>query len=274
MKRLGYAGLLFLIGCVLAGVFGMLHNQISYAVSPEYFTQFMFHQFDINPMFTDRAGAAFVGFLASWWMGFLISIFVVPVAMVFREPKQFFAQTLKAFVVVALTALLTGLIALIVSYFTIDESSVAQYHRIVGTTAENVAFLRAGMMHNFSYLGGIFGIITAITYLLLTRYVFKRNKVNKILRNTISEVKQKKKPITLEKYRKLIRILFVLITIRILCFAYILYQGINDFIVIFNTDRTFFYEIRIIMTLVISPLFFIVFLDILTLWKIKKEKIS
>ena len=98
--------------------------------------------------------------------------------MVFREPKQFFAEALKAFGVAALTALLTGVIALIVSYFTIDESSVPEFHPIVGTTAENVAFLRAGMMHNFSYLGGVFGIITAITYLLLTRYVFKINKLN------------------------------------------------------------------------------------------------
>ena len=39
---LGYAGL----GAVLAGLYGILHDEITYTISPEYFTRLKFYQFD------------------------------------------------------------------------------------------------------------------------------------------------------------------------------------------------------------------------------------
>ena len=174
MQKLGLAFLLIGLACVLAGIYGMLHNQISYTVSHEYFTKFKFNQFGIDRDLPERVGAAQVGFLASWWMGLIISLFIVPVGMIFKEPKRFFIQALKAFGVVALTALLTGMVALIISYHTTYAPDAL---RQVGSAAQNLAFRRAGTMHNHSYLGGGIGIITGILYLIITRiFVYRAKK--------------------------------------------------------------------------------------------------
>ena len=58
------------LAVLAAGAFGMVHDQISYTVSPEYFTKFKFLQFRLlDPEVPERLRAAKVGFLASWHPG-------------------------------------------------------------------------------------------------------------------------------------------------------------------------------------------------------------
>lgn len=60
LVRVLAAVLLVGVACVLSGLYGAVHNQISYSVSPEYFTKFKFVQFRINGL-PHRLGAAVVG---------------------------------------------------------------------------------------------------------------------------------------------------------------------------------------------------------------------
>ena len=66
------------------------------------------------------------------------------------------------------TALLVGLGALVYASFTISEASLPAYG-YPSAVADKVAFARAGTMHNFSYLGGFLGIVTASLYLIVER---------------------------------------------------------------------------------------------------------
>jgi hypothetical protein len=63
VKSLGLF-LLFLPAAVLvAGLFGMIHNQISYSVSDEYFTKFKFIQFHLlDPDVPERIAPPKLGF--------------------------------------------------------------------------------------------------------------------------------------------------------------------------------------------------------------------
>jgi MFS family permease len=144
---------LLIAACVIAGLYGALHDQISYTVSPDYYHGFKFHQFDIPEHLQGRVGAAIVGWYASWWMGILIGIPVLIVGLILPGWRSYLKHCLIAFVVVAGTALLIGLGALTYASFAISES----------------AFARAGTMHNFSYLGGFLGIITGSVYLVIIR---------------------------------------------------------------------------------------------------------
>ena len=55
-----------LIGAVIAGVYGVLHDQITYAISPEYFTHMKFKQFHYADVgLGDRVFVATIGFLAA-----------------------------------------------------------------------------------------------------------------------------------------------------------------------------------------------------------------
>ena len=45
MKKLGIFIISIFIAVLLAGIYGMLHDQVTYSISPEYFTVFKFEQF-------------------------------------------------------------------------------------------------------------------------------------------------------------------------------------------------------------------------------------
>lgn len=153
--------LLLVVAAFAAALFGALHNQLSYSVGPTYFTEFKFIQFNVGLDFPRRLGAAVVGVQASWWMGpliglpaFLYGLFAVPKA------RSYLAAGLgSVFVVIllatfgALAGLLGGLIAdntgLIDDMITFPE----------GPTRQDL--LRAGFMHDASYLAGALGLVAA-----------------------------------------------------------------------------------------------------------------
>jgi hypothetical protein len=173
MKRLSKIPILLLVGCLLAGLYGALHDQISYSVSSEYFTCFKFYQFQTPEHLQNRLGAALVGWAATWWMGIFIGLFVIPAGMIICIEEKYFRHTLESFAVVAMTAFVIGMGGLIVSFFVIDASSLPPWPYPESVT-DKVAFARVGTMHNFSYLGGVVGIVTGIIYLVIRRFKFRR----------------------------------------------------------------------------------------------------
>lgn len=152
---------LLIVSAVAAALFGALHNQLSYSVGPTYFTDLKFLQFNISDTIPERLGAAYVGILASWWNGpliglpaFLYGLLTVP------NPRSYLAAGLGAvFVVIllatfgALAGLLGGLIADNTGFWD-DGISFPD-----GPTRQDL--LRAGFMHDASYIAGALGGIAA-----------------------------------------------------------------------------------------------------------------
>ena len=65
---------------------------------------------------------------------------------------------------VVLVALSIGLTALAFSFVLVDAQHMPT--RMAGRVVEDpVAFARAGMMHNYSYLGGFIGLIAGIVFM-------------------------------------------------------------------------------------------------------------
>ena len=168
MAKFALFPVLLVAACIVAGTYGALHNQISYTVSPDYFFAFKFHQFGIPEDLRNRIGASIVGWHASWWMGLIIGVPVLLIGLILPDSKSYFAHGLSAFAVVACTALIVGLGALVYGYFTISEEALPGYWYPQGVT-DRISFARAGNMHNFSYLGGGIGIITGSVYLIVAR---------------------------------------------------------------------------------------------------------
>lgn len=158
--------ILIVIGCFLAGAFGILHDQLTYTVSPEYFHKFKFIQFQVIDSLHTRAGVAIVGFAATWWMGLIISVPLI-ITGLFSKYK-FFINVIKSYVLVLVITLLIGLLALLYGYIFIHEGTLPNYRYPYGLI-DKVAFARVGIMHNFSYLGGIFGLIIGVIYLIIVR---------------------------------------------------------------------------------------------------------
>ena len=176
LRKLLLVPVLLIIACVMAGVYGVVHNQVSCTVAPEYFTQFKYVQFGLSPETPLRVGAAIVGWGAAWWMGIVIGSVLVPVGMIVPGPRRFFVATVKGFGVAAGTALVCGLGALAVATLTIDAGDARQVVRYGNQMEDDVAFLRAGAMHNFSYAGGLLGIIAGSVFLVVERRRARRAK--------------------------------------------------------------------------------------------------
>jgi hypothetical protein len=170
LARLACAPLLLLLGCAISGIYGALHDQISYTASPDYFHAFKFHQFRIPPDQHNRLGAAIVGWKATWWMGVVIGVPLLTAGLLLtRTWREFVSRSLIAFGVVATTALVIGLAALAGAAATISETRLPGFW-FPDEPIDKVAFARVGVMHNFSYLGGFLGILTGVIYLAIARF--------------------------------------------------------------------------------------------------------
>ncbi len=160
------------VAAMIAGLYGAAHDQISYTVSPEYFTRFKFIQFDLPWAYDNpRLGAAYVGFLATWWMGVFVAIPLGLFGFMFRKPRQMAANLAGSLLAAVMVALLTGLIGLAYGYQQVTEQTITAYRQwIPSTVTDPVQFMRVGVMHDASYLGGLTGLIAGITYLILAKW--------------------------------------------------------------------------------------------------------
>jgi hypothetical protein len=172
--------LISLISTLLSGLYGVLHNQITYSISPEFYTKFLFYRFGLDEYFThsQRIGASLVGFLSSWWVGLAAGLTLGSVGFIYHDGKIMFKQTLKAISLVLLAAVLTLLTTFIYGLLKVfkDSLSAANYEQYVIRLPEDIPenviiqdpypFYLVGLIHDFSYFGGLLGLLLAIAFLI------------------------------------------------------------------------------------------------------------
>jgi hypothetical protein len=157
--KIGAFAVLMLLAALSAGLFGAVHNQLSYSVGPGYFTDFKFVQFGTPPDLSPRAGAALVGWQASWWMGLIAGLPVLGYGLM-RAPTTgaLWAGGIGAIITVIMTAAICALLGLGAGF-----AYVATGLDLLTPPANVPAaeYFRAGFMHDASYLGGILGTLFA-----------------------------------------------------------------------------------------------------------------
>lgn len=155
------------VGAAIAGVYGALHDQLSYTISPEYFTRFKFDQFAWADMgLPPRGFAAVVGCLASWWVGLFAAWFIARMRIP-RPP----VETVRRDLIIAISlvfglAILGGASGLGFGHLIATHTDLADWEdwqRYAGVR-DLPNFARVGWLHNGSYLGAILGIMTALAW--------------------------------------------------------------------------------------------------------------
>lgn len=170
MKKFLAILLIIAISPVLGGVYGIIHDQLTYTISHEYYTKFKFYQFGLMDMGREaifpnpRIQVSEVGYLATWWMGVPIGIILGFVGLIHKSDRQMLIVTFKAFLVVIIIAFITGLTGLAYGKLYLANSGVDWW--LPENLIDMNNYIAVGSMHNFSYVGGIIGLIGGVIYSL------------------------------------------------------------------------------------------------------------
>ena len=165
-KRLGAVVRIALLGIVATGLYGALHDQISYSISPEYFTKLKFRQFAYADFgWPQRLFASEVGFLGTWWFGLILGWILARAGLAELTETAPRTPIAVTFAIVAAVGAITGLIGTFIGVLVSrgDLSSWNEWQRVSGVV-DLPSFVIVAYLHGASYLGGVLGLICAIVY--------------------------------------------------------------------------------------------------------------
>ena len=170
MKKIGVVALTIVASALLAGLYGILHDQITYSISCEYFTKFKYAQFGFEPAWFggDRPTVGVIGFLATWWVGLFIGAALGLAALVLPDAPAMRRALVGAIGLVYGTAVLAGVTGFLYGQYHLVSTGVNWW--LPADLVHKNDFITVGSIHNFSYAGGLLGLLIGVLYLLKRRY--------------------------------------------------------------------------------------------------------
>ena len=158
---LGYA----VAGALVAGAYGVIHDQVTYSISPEYFTRLKFAQFHYaNFGFPPRVFVAEIGFLATWWVGFCSAWFMARITVPSFPPSVTFRHNARGILVIIAFAFAASIVGYALGLMHGPDYSGWEDLAFARKITDVPSFARVAYIHNSSYLGGLIGLVAAIIY--------------------------------------------------------------------------------------------------------------
>jgi hypothetical protein len=156
--------LFFFLFTLTAGIYGIIHDQITYSLCPEYYTKYKFPMFGLrySTYSSERNGAALVGFASTWWMGFVIALLVLPLCLRFKDLKLMVKHIITSMLLILGFAFIIGWFGYFVGRFFPEGNSIVPPVDV----SSRLNFIAVAQMHNFSYAGAIAGSVVAIIRLI------------------------------------------------------------------------------------------------------------
>jgi hypothetical protein len=157
-----------LVGALVAGCYGIAHNQITFTIGPDYFYNFKFHQFRFADFgFGDRIFAGCIGFLATWWVG-AIGGWILARRILGTCPKKTAYRRIAAgFAIVFAAALLAGILGYLYGLWRGPDADYSPWQATLDhyRVTDVWPFMRVGYIHNAGYIGALVGLV--LTYIAI-----------------------------------------------------------------------------------------------------------
>jgi hypothetical protein len=169
MRKFGVClGFVFLT-TLLAGVYGAIHDQLTYSISSEYFTKFKYEQFGFEPAWFGghRPTVAVIGFLATWWVGLFIGVVFGLVGLLFVSKAALVKTLLRAVQIAFGTAIVAGIVGYGYGRLVLAKTGVTWW--LPDNLLHPADFITVGSIHNFGYCGGILGLLGGVVYIVRHR---------------------------------------------------------------------------------------------------------
>ena len=133
IKKILTVILISLIAAILAGIYGIIHDHITYAISPEYYTKFKFIQFNlanennIDKIKFPRIFVSIVGFLATWWFGLVLGFILGFFNLIQTSWQNLFKVSFNALLIAILVTFITGMLGLFYGFFFLSHQSRSNF---------------------------------------------------------------------------------------------------------------------------------------------------
>jgi hypothetical protein len=160
------------IGALVAGLYGILHDHVTYSISPEYFTKLKFVQFYYADFrLGDRVFVTTIGFLATWWVGFIIGWFLARRSIPGQPKAVAFRQIRNGSVCVFTFGVLAGLLGYAYGLWRGANADYSSWNWAFDELqiTDRWAFVRVAYIHNASYFGGLIGLVVALATIRTSR---------------------------------------------------------------------------------------------------------
>ena len=154
-----------LVGGLIGGLYGIAHDQITYAISPEYFTKLKFHQFHYaNFGLGNRVFASTIGFLATWWVGLIAAWFLARRLIPNQSRRSAYRQLRKGIVCIFLFGLSFGVLGYTYGLWRGPSADYSSWQWAIQELqiTDVWSFVRVAYIHNAGYLGGLVGLVFAL----------------------------------------------------------------------------------------------------------------
>lgn len=160
-------------GALMAGLYGSLYDQLTYTISPEFFTKYRFMQSQFNDESTmnPRLGAAIIGFLNTWQAGLIIGGILSLAGLITLNYQKMLSFTIHAFIITLAVAFIAGIIGWGVGELPGQEPPDPSLNIV-----DKVSFNTVENMNNFSYAGGVIGMFIGIFYQVYKHKKFRERQ--------------------------------------------------------------------------------------------------
>jgi hypothetical protein len=161
---------------LIAGTFGILHDQITFTISPEYFTRMKFDQFRAADFgFPQRVFVAEIGFLGTWWAGLIAGWFLARIAVPkFASPEK---RVVQAMAIIVMITTFIGIVGYLIGPAIFENhSDWREALDSLGVT-DITSFNRVAATHLGSYAGAFLGWVAMMVFLgaRVSRLASERN---------------------------------------------------------------------------------------------------
>ena len=179
LRQFGWMFIFGLGGAVIAGLYGIVHDQITFEIGPEYFTEFKFQQFFYLPKTQPEwLIVAEIGFLATWWVGFFAGWFMGRLTIPRLQLRSAALLSLRGVFIMMITAVIFAVATYAWSPTRQEDPRLENWDGMFAgrEVIDIVAFAQVGYIHNASYLGGLVGLIVALAWMKWRRLAEKLPK--------------------------------------------------------------------------------------------------
>ncbi len=153
------------VGAMAASCYGIVHDQITYTLAPEYFTRLKFHQFAWSNLgLPHRIFVGQIGLLASWWVGLICGWLVARAGAAELPAAQRWPRVARAFSIVAIITIAAGVVGWLWGAVVVTRCDLAAWQ--IARTSLGVrdlpGFVVVAYIHNGTYVGAAIGTLVAI----------------------------------------------------------------------------------------------------------------